>query len=261
LLFVICIISFFVFHKKETFSNNQDEISLFNNMLEVHYQKIFPNNANRNSAGFRFFEYIYDNLGTTEELFDRYNKFYCAVSGSIVSPENTSNFDILKVKDMDNKCVIGKYYRCCTPCNCDIMKYARVINTKIAIPKNSQNYYYKNLLTIGDPCKNNNEFPEEVDSNIFRCSNNLLDMGYRVNNKELTKGEGRLIIGVLYPLDNNQDINNINLDKSISGCLSGTKRFLSRPDNLQYGMGDIFVKMALMNDSDSYSHTEQDFCK
>lgn len=38
LLFVICIISFFVFHKKEMFSNNQDEISLFNNMLEDHFQ-------------------------------------------------------------------------------------------------------------------------------------------------------------------------------------------------------------------------------
>ena len=236
-------------------------------MLNSHYSKIFPDNANRNSAGFRFFEYIYDNLAVTEDLFDRYNRFYCGVSGSIVSPENQYNYDVLKVKDLDNKCVVGKYYRCCTPCNCDIMKYARVVKTKIAIPKNSDNYYYKNLLTIGDPCKNSNsnEFPEEVDSNIFRCNNNLLEMGYRVNNNELTKGEGRLVIGVLYPLENGnenaekQEKNR--LEESIKGCLTGTKRFLSGPDNLQYGMGDIFVKLALMNDSDSYTHTEKDFCR
>ena len=83
----------------------------------------------------RFFQYIYDNLATNEELFDIYNKFYCAVSGSIVSPDRESNHDILKVKDMNGNCVVGKYYRCCTPCNCDIMKYTKIIKTKIAIPK------------------------------------------------------------------------------------------------------------------------------
>ena len=91
--------------------------------MDNHYASIFPNNANRNAAGFKFFKYIYDNLATSEQLFDTYNQFYCAVSGSIVSPDRPDNFDILKVSNLDNH-VLGKYYRCCTPCNCDIMKYA-----------------------------------------------------------------------------------------------------------------------------------------
>ena len=35
------------------------------------------------------------------------------------------------MNDLNGKCVYGKYYRCCTPCNGDIMKYAVVINTNI----------------------------------------------------------------------------------------------------------------------------------
>lgn len=45
-----------------------DKDELYEDMLENHYDKIFPNDANRNSAGFRFFKYIYDNLATTGEL-------------------------------------------------------------------------------------------------------------------------------------------------------------------------------------------------
>ena len=51
------------------------------------------------------FKYIYDNLATTGELFDIYNQFYCAVSGSIVSPGN--NYDIIKVNDLGGNCVYG----------------------------------------------------------------------------------------------------------------------------------------------------------
>ena len=171
---------------KEYFSSHKKD--LFNNMMNNHYNNIFPNNANRNAAGFRFFQYIYDNLADTEELFDIYNQFYCAVSGSIVSPERQNNYSILKVGDKNNKCIIGKYYRCCTPCDCDIMKYVSVINTKIEMPKNSGNYIYRNLLTIGDPCLNESAFPNEIDRNVFTCSNKLLKNAYRVNDmNELTK--------------------------------------------------------------------------
>lgn len=258
IVFISVLLIIFLENDIENFYQESDK-NLFNDMLEKHYQHMFPNNANRNSAGFRFFEYIYDNLASTEELFDRYNKFYCAVSGSIVSPENPNNFDVLKVKNLDNKCVYGKYYRCCTPCNCDIMKYSRVVNTSIEMPVGSEKYINRNLLTIGDPCNSNGNFPEEIDKNIFRCTNDLLDYGYRVDNNKLTKDKGRLVIGVLYPLDNEAQKDLVN--KSLEGCLSGTKRLLSSPDDLKYGMGDIFVKIAMMNDSDSYTHTEQDLCK
>ena len=112
-----------------------DKNTLFNILLSDHYDKIFFNNANRNAAGFRFFKYIYDNLIDSEELFDLYNTFYCAVSGSIVKPGD-NNFSIVKVKDLNGNCVYGRYYRCCMPCVCDIMKYVRVVKTNIEVPKN-----------------------------------------------------------------------------------------------------------------------------
>ena len=241
---------------KEYFS---DKNKLFQDMLDNHYHLIFPNNANRNSAGFRFFKYFYDNLAINEELFDIYNTFYCSVSGSIVSPDRSDNYSILKVKQLGtNKCVIGKYYRCCVPCNCDIMKYARIVQADIEIPKNSGNFYKKNLITIGDPCISKKNLPSQLDSNVFKCKNNNLELGYRINNRgELTMGKGRLVVGVLYPLNENDKHL---LSESVNGCLTGTKRFLSNEDNLEYGMGDIFVKLALLNDDNTYTHTESDFC-
>ena len=143
LLFIILVSNINI---NEKFSTDAD--LLFNDLMENHYRKIFPNNANRNSAGFRFFKYIYDNLATSNELFDIYNKFYCAVSGSIVSPSSTDNFDILKVNNLNNNCVFGKYYRCCTPCNCDIMKYATVVEVNLEIPRNSNNFIKKIYLQL-----------------------------------------------------------------------------------------------------------------
>ena len=236
---------------------NDLDTQLFNNMMS-HYDKIFPNNANRNAAGFRFFEYIYDNFALTEDLFDRYNKYYCAVSGSIVSPERKHNFSILKVKDLNNQCVFGKYYRCCTPCNCDIMKYTKVINTQIELPKNSGNFIQRNLLTIGDPCVSEDSFPEEIDSSIFRCNNKLLNFGYRVNDEnKLTRENGRLVIGVLYPIENKEESL---IDNSVNMCLTGSKRILTPPENLVGGMGDIFVNIALLNNNDVYTNTVNDLC-
>ena len=254
------IILFFIFYEtylhlnKETFFNSKSQ--MFEDMMNNHYKFIFPNNANRNAAGFKFFEYIYDNLATNEADFDIYNQFYCAVSGSIVSPERPDNFDILKVPDRNGNCVIGKYYRCCTPCNCDIMKYTQVINTKIEMPKGSGKFINRNLITIGDPCANQSALPNEIDKNIFKCNNNLIEFGYRVNqNNELTKGNGRLVIGILYP---DQDSNK--LEKSINMCTTGNKRLLTAPNNLKYGMGDIFVKIALINNNKNYTNTISDLC-
>ena len=202
-----------------------NKAELFKDMLENHYDKIFPNNGNRNAAGFRFFQYIYDNFAKDEKLFDLYNQFYCAVSGSIVSPDRQSNYDILKVKDMNGKCVVGKYYRCCTPCNCDLMKYTRIIKTKIAIPKNSNNMIEKHFLTIADPCVNEDKIPLEMDKSVVNCKNNLVSNGYRINDKgEITKDDGRLIIGLLYPIEDNEQNKNM-LQASIDRCIKGNKRF------------------------------------
>lgn len=232
---------------------------LYEDFIEKHYYKMFPN-GDRNAAGFRFFQYIYDNLVKNEELFDSYNKLYCAVSGSLVQPSN-NNFDILKVKDLNGNCVIGKYYRCCTPCNCDIMKYTKVIKTKIAIPKNSNNMVEKIFLTIGDPCINENKIPNDISKSVVNCKNYLAQNGYRINDKgEITKKEGRLIIGLLYPIENSKEEKEM-LQTSIDRCINGNKRFLTKPDKLEYGMGDIFVKFSLINNDDKFTHTIDDFCK
>ena len=238
-------------------SYNKDE--LYEDMLENHYDKIFPNDANRNSAGFRFFKYIYDNLATTGELFDIYNQLYCAVSGSIVSPGN--NYDIIKVNDLGGNCVYGKYYRCCTPCNCDVMKYAIVINTRIEMPKGSGTFIQRNLLTIGDPCAKvkSNPLPDDVDKKVFKCNNDLLSLGYRVDkNNNVTMGAGRLVIGVLYELDGKSKSE---VKKTLDMCTTGDKRIFSSPDKLKYGMGDIFVKLALVNNDETYNNDLSDLCK
>ena len=239
---------------------------LFNDLTQNHYKNIFPNNANRNSAGFRFFKYIYDNLAINEELFDLYNSFYCAVSGSIVDLSRNNNFNILKVNDINGNCVIGKYYRCCTPCNCDIMKYSIVINTNIEMPKGSNKFIQRKLLTIGDPCEKLNnsasqtKLPNGLDSNVFKCNNNLLELGYRVNSENnLTMNEGRLVIGVLFDLNEND--NSLDVDNSINICTTNDKRLYSSPNDLKYGMGDIFVKLALINNDKIYKNSDEDLCK
>ena len=187
-----------------------------------------------------------------------YNQFYCGVSGSIVSPERSNNFSIVKVPNREGNCVVGKYYRCCTPCNCDIMKYAIVINTKIPIPGKSNEFFYRNLITIGDPCNNPGELPEEIDNNIFKCNNGLLEYGYRVNEQnELTRGNGRLVIAVLYDV-NDKERNMLN--ESINIYYRCLKRLYTAPENLKYGMGDIFVKLALINNNKQYTHSDADLC-
>ena len=189
------------------------------------------------------------------------NQFYCAVSGSIVSPEGSNNYDIIKVKDVNGGCVYGKYYRCCTPCNCDIMKYAIVINTRIEMPKGSGKFIQRNLLTIGDPCVKvkSNPLPDDVDKKVFKCNNDLLSLGYRVDkNNNLTIGAGRLVIGVLYDLNG---ISKSEVKNTLDICTTGDKRILSSPDKLKYGMGDIFVKLALINNDETYNNDLSDLCK
>ena len=58
------------------------------------WYKIFPD-RNRNAAGPKFFKYIIDKDISYED-FVEYNKLYCAVSGSLISPNATPEFVYLK---------------------------------------------------------------------------------------------------------------------------------------------------------------------
>ena len=52
--------------------------------------KIFPD-QNRNAAGPKFFKHILDKKITYQDFIE-YNKLYCAVSGSLISPNSKPDF-------------------------------------------------------------------------------------------------------------------------------------------------------------------------
>ena len=113
--------------------------------------------------------------------FQRYNRFYCGVSGSIIDPERYTSFDVVKVKDQNGSCVIGQYHRCCWPCSCDVMKHARAEPATIQLPKDpsgeKQDYW---LLTIGDPCHRCDDMPcEDIPPEVsaFECKDGMTQNG------------------------------------------------------------------------------------
>ena len=77
-------------------------------------------------------------------------------------------------------------------------------------------------------------------------------------NNNLTMGAGRLVIGVLYELDGKSKSE---VKKTLDMCTTGDKRIFSSPDKLKYGMGDIFVKLALINNDETYNNDLSDLCK
>ena len=62
------------------------------------WPSIFPD-GNRNAAGPRFFKYILDENLEYEE-FVEFNKLYCAVSGSLISPDTQP--DEIYLKDVES---------------------------------------------------------------------------------------------------------------------------------------------------------------
>ena len=87
-LFCIFILTLFSFSTLNSAEKNyyQDIVNDWN--------KIFPD-KNRNAAGPKFFKYILDKKITYKD-FVEYNKLYCAVSGSLISPNSTPEFVYLK---------------------------------------------------------------------------------------------------------------------------------------------------------------------
>ena len=77
-----------------------DENNLFENLTKNHYQNIFPNNANRNAAGFRFFEYIYDKNGPIV-LIDEFKEEFHFSDGTKLQNDFLSNS--MKINDFRTK--------------------------------------------------------------------------------------------------------------------------------------------------------------
>ena len=249
LIFVLFICLIFV----NNVEGNSHKEDLYKNLMDD-YNKIFPD-GNRNGGGPQFFQHIYEIINPNKRDFDLYNTFYCSVSGSPISPNRDAS-NLIVMKDLSNNNICGTYHRCCWPCNCDIMKYARVEKMDLKLKDGVYNYY---VITIDDPCSNEGSMPKEV--SCFTCCNNCKDSDKyngkdvhirSVNYKPYTKNgihapSGRLIIGILH---NAKICNETQLEEIKNNELTG-ERCVERNsmplEEIKYGMGDIFIKLASLN--------------
>ena len=226
---VISLIIFVIFFSIPINSANSQEKNFYQDIVND-WNKIFPD-RNRNAAGPKFFKYIIDKDISYED-FVEYNKLYCAVSGSLISPGSKPEFINIK-EDGTSKNICGYYYKCCWPCVCDVMKYAKVTKIKKKFQDGTKDLY---ALTIDNPCMKK-DFPKKVNRSYF-CDGNILD------NKQVVTHNDKLIIGLLYDAKYCQpsDLRKIYSNK-ITGRLCPIRN--STPINeLSSGMGDIFIKLA-----------------
>jgi len=228
ILYILYVVMYDVYDPFE----NDDIYKKLYGILQNDYQNIFPD-MNRNAGGVQFFEYVMNKYPTKKD-FEIYTTFFCGVSGSLIDPERKDIFDYVVLKDLNNKEIHGKYYRCCTPCLCDIRKYSKVEKMNIKLKDGTYPYY---VITIPDPCKNKNKIPNEVSS--FICKNKKTQNG-------VFSPSGRLIINILH--DGQPYISSSKGMKSHMNTLLDMckERNSMKPDELQYGMGDIFVKLSLI---------------
>ena len=210
-------------------------IDHFKNLMD-NFETIFPNN-NRNAGGVQFYHHVHNNKQLlTKELFMLYNTFYCGVSGSPVDPKRGNTYDIIEVSNHDNtKKYVGKYYRCCWPCLCDVMKYAKAEKHIVELKDGSHEHV---VLVIDDPCYKEDKIPKEVSS--FDCRDKQTLNGIRSTS-------GKLIFAVLHEHteytndDEYSEGHKVNLKKVKDKC---RERMDTGPDDLMGGMGDIFAKLA-----------------
>tara|TARA_Y100000768_G_scaffold171141_2_gene128072 strand:+ start:427 stop:1197 length:771 start_codon:yes stop_codon:yes gene_type:complete len=211
-------------------------------LVQEHYEELMNNfmsifpDRNRNAGGPQFYEYVYSHKDTlTKDKFMLYHTFYCGVSGSPIDPSRGKTFDYITIDHIDGSTYIGKYYRCCWPCLCDIYKYAKVEHHTVTL---QDGFHEHMVITIDDPCSNEDKIPDSVSS--FNCSNGITENGIRTES-------GRLIIAVLHEHELYEPTKHKNLiDPVLKQC---ENRLNTDPDDLRGGMGDIFVKLSIIKDS------------
>ena len=222
---IILTFTFFSF-TSNSFANTEE---LYAKLVQD-WPSIFPD-GNRNAAGPRFFKYILDQDLEYEE-FLQFNKLYCAVSGSLISPDVQPDEIFLTNSENDEK-ICGQYYKCCWPCLCDVMKYSETKKIKIDFKDQSKDIY---TIVIDNPC-NKNDFPELVNRDYF-CKGNEL-------NKEYTFSvDNKLVIGLLH---NAQKCDAYDIDyvqnNQITGPMCEARNSMPLGE-LNSGMGDIFIRLA-----------------
>ena len=209
--------------------SNSSEKNYYKDLI-TDWSRIFPDN-NRNAAGPKFFKYIIDKDITYKDFIE-YNKLYCAVSGSLIDPNSSPDFVNINEEKTERK-MCGNYYKCCIPCSCDLMKYTTVKKMKYKFKDGVKEFF---VLTIDNPCSKK-DFPTRVTKKYFCDGNNISkDQVYNL--------DGRMVIGLFHNSKPCSD-NDIKFIKShpVTGEYCDIRN--NTPiDELQTGMGDIFIKMA-----------------
>jgi len=198
--------------------------------LITDWSRIFPD-KNRNAAGPKFFKYIIDKKITYKDFIE-FNKLYCAVSGSLIDPGSDSEFLLVKESKTKKK-ICGNYYRCCVPCSCDIMKYSEVQKIKHKFSDGIKEFF---AFTIKNPC-NKKDFPNRVNKDYF-CN------GDKINDKQVYSINDHIVIGLLHDGKNcEKDEIDFVKNHKVTGRYCELRN--NTPlENLNAGMGDIFIKLA-----------------
>ena len=236
---------------QETYNSVDILKNLYDNYLKKDFNIIFPS-GNRNAGGPHFFKYAYDkylNGEFTDEQFINFHKIYCAVSGSPISPDRSDASNIVRIKKYNSEEFLeGRYYRCCTPCICDLMKHSIVKENGLIIGNINLH-----LILLKDPCKNENNIPEEAPE--FKCKNNKLLNVVHLNDITTDYSDSTyIVIGVLYP--DSYDNSNETLEDRVNVCKE-TNRFDS--DDPKGGMGDIFIDISKSGLDTNESHIGHDY--
>jgi len=194
------------------------------------WNSIFPD-RNRNAAGPKFFNFALKQSLAIDDFIE-FNKLYCAVSGSLIEPGETP--DLVKIYEEEtNRLICGEYYRCCLPCSCDLMKYAKTRKVKFTFDNSD---YELNVLTIKDPCQKD-YFPIQVNRGYF-CKDDKLD-----KNQVFTV-DGDLVIGLLHNAAQCTDSQLISIASNETTGQFCEFRNNQPIEEVQGGMGDIFIQMA-----------------
>ena len=119
IVLVICLLGYLLV----TNTIEPKETELYDQLMDQ-FSTIFPS-GNRNSGGVQFYHYISEVIQPSYTDFLLYNQMYCGVSGSPIDPQRDNrSFDIV-IEDLKGKLWVGTQYICCTPCVCDMIRYAR----------------------------------------------------------------------------------------------------------------------------------------
>ena len=226
-LIIILTLFFTLFANTNSFANERNYYQeLINNWLEI-----FPD-KNRNAAGPKFFSHIIKKKDLTYKDFVEFNKLYCAVSGSLIDP-NARPQKVYMTEVKTDKKICGDYYQCCIPCSCDVMKYAKVEKMKHQFIDVEKEFY---VITIKSPCQKR-DFPRYVNRDYFCDGENLAEDQVVVLND-------RLVIGLYHEgkLCDQATIDIVDRDE-VTGRFCEFRNNTSL-DQLQGGMGDIFIKLA-----------------